>query len=1082
MNKIKVLIILLIFFLVSNLSISFESHENKLNSRAGENYGSSWMQTTKEDFDGGTKVNVDTSVSPGDVMLIPSPLLGWNYRKPINITNSVSALTDYQVLVTFNTASLISDRKMRPDCGDIRFTDSDCSTSLNYWLESGCNSTDTRIWLKIPSVPVGSKTIYMYYSNHSATSISNGDNTFLFFDDFENGNLNKWKNILGNWQIASDQASSGSYSMRHGNWSLCQRTYPQIAPLAIINEPNVSLDASWRISTTDVDLSQCVRYDATSPPYTNYQTNLEYEEGWDIAKENVTGWYEIAANQGKPVTVNKWTKITTIIQGTSMKVLKDDVQITPPAGWTDVGKELQSGSIGFRICYINQGNHWWVDDVRARKYTFPEPKTSVGEEEYLGVGTFISSIKDTGISNTPLEWLKISWDASIPAGASIKFNTRTSQDRKSWSLWSSDYTSSPSTITSPSNRYIQYKVTLSTTASIPVLHDVKITYNRPAQSPILLSPINNIYVRTITPTFQLYSEDDDLDLLKYKIELSKDNFKTVYKTYDQTINVLGWSATSYSSRDIAEYTILVDEFLPEGSYCWRAYASDGSGFSLASLVYYFLLDYSPPVASIKNLGTYTNKTSFNVSWYGSDSFSGIEYYDIQYSNDGIEWYEWLNKINFTSAEWKNTTDGNKVYFRARAMDNAGNLQFYPYKADTFTTIDTSSPTSRIEPLEKYQNNKTFYLKWKGEDKISGIDYYKIYVAENDSKYKLFLNTSSESAIFKGFNGIKYSFYSIAVDKAGNIENKTTADTETTINISTEPEEKKPRLIAEIGDQVIIEGELFELNLSNYFEGGGLTFTSNVKEIEINGSIAYWKPYGIVSLGNVIFTAEDRYGNMVSSSPINITVIEREEVKKESLCNYLPLFLFILFFIGVAIYHKLRSEYTVLKMREAVTEKEFVEKPKKEEYEKIYEKKPQVEAVKEVKPKLPTIIGGVFLIYFDGRVIAKKFEGKDISSEIFGGMLTAMQNFVSERLGKSPGITELKYENLGIIIERGSMVYLASIVSGEERKEMRGEMRRLLLDIHKNFGDTLKRWDGTLTAFKDIEKYLDDFLKGKYREA
>jgi len=62
------------------------------------------------------------------------------YRRPILINNTQNSntLTDYQVLITLDTASLISAGKMRSDCGDIRFTDSDGSSLLNYWI---------RIWL-----------------------------------------------------------------------------------------------------------------------------------------------------------------------------------------------------------------------------------------------------------------------------------------------------------------------------------------------------------------------------------------------------------------------------------------------------------------------------------------------------------------------------------------------------------------------------------------------------------------------------------------------------------------------------------------------------------------------------------------------------------------------------------------------------------------------------------------------------------------------------------------------------------------------------------------------------------------------
>jgi hypothetical protein len=84
---------------------------------------------------------------------------------------------------------------MRSDCGDIRFTDSDKITQLSYWIESGCNTASTQIWVKVPTIPASStKTIYVYYGNLSATSQSNGANTFIFFDDFtqypEGSNIN----------------------------------------------------------------------------------------------------------------------------------------------------------------------------------------------------------------------------------------------------------------------------------------------------------------------------------------------------------------------------------------------------------------------------------------------------------------------------------------------------------------------------------------------------------------------------------------------------------------------------------------------------------------------------------------------------------------------------------------------------------------------------------------------------------------------------------------------------------------------------------------------------------------------------
>jgi hypothetical protein len=97
-------------------------------------------------------------------------------------------LNDYQVLITIDTASLISQGKLKADCSDIRFLDSDDKTLLNYWIESDCNTANTKIWVKVPFIPASStKTIYVYYGNSQATSLSNGASTFEFFESFESG-------------------------------------------------------------------------------------------------------------------------------------------------------------------------------------------------------------------------------------------------------------------------------------------------------------------------------------------------------------------------------------------------------------------------------------------------------------------------------------------------------------------------------------------------------------------------------------------------------------------------------------------------------------------------------------------------------------------------------------------------------------------------------------------------------------------------------------------------------------------------------------------------------------------------------
>ena len=94
----------------------------------------------------------------------------WDYKKPVTLSYSGSTLTDYDVLIEMDTATLITAGKMDEDCNDLRVTDSDGETQLDYWIEGGCDTSSTQIWAQVPSIPDGGKTLYVYYGNASATN------------------------------------------------------------------------------------------------------------------------------------------------------------------------------------------------------------------------------------------------------------------------------------------------------------------------------------------------------------------------------------------------------------------------------------------------------------------------------------------------------------------------------------------------------------------------------------------------------------------------------------------------------------------------------------------------------------------------------------------------------------------------------------------------------------------------------------------------------------------------------------------------------------------------------------------------
>jgi hypothetical protein len=94
----------------------------------------------------------------------------WLYRRSITVNNAGGTLTNEDVLITLDTATLVSQGKLQADCDDLRFVDSDDSTLLTYWIEAGCNTSNTEVWVRIPSLTTGSYIIYAYYDNSAATN------------------------------------------------------------------------------------------------------------------------------------------------------------------------------------------------------------------------------------------------------------------------------------------------------------------------------------------------------------------------------------------------------------------------------------------------------------------------------------------------------------------------------------------------------------------------------------------------------------------------------------------------------------------------------------------------------------------------------------------------------------------------------------------------------------------------------------------------------------------------------------------------------------------------------------------------
>ena len=147
-------------------------------------------------------------------------LSGYSYRKKVTISGSSGAGTDYQVKLSIGSSSG-GDFHLEGHCedfpNDIRFTGDDGTTLLDYWIEDPTQDPIT-VWVKVKDNLDNDVDIYVYYGKSGESSASDGESTFLFFDDFEK--WEGWKNYRnGVVSQSNDTSLSGVYSLKKSNYN-----------------------------------------------------------------------------------------------------------------------------------------------------------------------------------------------------------------------------------------------------------------------------------------------------------------------------------------------------------------------------------------------------------------------------------------------------------------------------------------------------------------------------------------------------------------------------------------------------------------------------------------------------------------------------------------------------------------------------------------------------------------------------------------------------------------------------------------------------------------------------------------------
>jgi predicted ATPase len=133
------------------------------------------------------------------------------------------------------------------------------------------------------------------------------------------------------------------------------------------------------------------------------------------------------------------------------------------------------------------------------------------------------------------------------------------------------------------------------------------------------------------------------------------------------------------------------------------------------------------------------------------------------------------------------------------------------------------------------------------------------------------------------------------------------------------------------------------------------------------------------------------------------------------------------------------------------------------------------------------VEAAYLVTESGLLVKKVLRKETkLEPEIFASMLTTVSNFVKESLSmlddekKEGGLNVLGYQDYRILIEGGVNINLVVVLSGRENEFLINDMREILTNVNKRYGNMLKDWRGYEDMVHGIEQHLEPLItSGKY---
>jgi hypothetical protein len=239
-------------------------------------------------------------------------------------------------------------------------------------------------------------------------------------------------------------------------------------------------------------------------------------------------------------------------------------------------------------------------------------KLYVLQNKYAAKGTLISEVLDAKIIS---KWGSLTWKADTPTGTTLTLAVRSgnvAEPDDTWSDWSAEQADPQSAkVTAPTARFLQYRVTLTTTSvsATPALRSIAVRYLTTNQAPEITS--------LDVPDLDAVNLDNPR---KVRIKWSATDPNEDELTYHLYVRKEGWKSWVQLEEDFEKKELEWDTTtMPSGMYQFKVVASDRKdnapedALTAEKISAFFPVSHTPPTVTLKLTGMEGDKATLEAT-------------------------------------------------------------------------------------------------------------------------------------------------------------------------------------------------------------------------------------------------------------------------------------------------------------------------------------------------------------------------------------------------------------------------------------------------------------------------------------